>query len=173
MFRGEVVSIHIAAKAGTPMQSPQTAEAVAGRGLEGDRYFDGSGYWSTHPGRGREVTLIELESIEALAQEKNVVIDPAAARRNIVTRGVPLNHLVGREFQVGGVKLLGCRLCEPCDYLQGLTTEGVLKGLIHRGGLRAEILVGGTIRVGDPIHAVEGEKQSSKESRVGAQAVAS
>ena len=163
MFRGEVVSIHVAGKAGTPMLSPETAEAVVGRGLEGDRYFDGSGYWSTHPGRGREVTLIELESIEALAQEKNVVIEPAAARRNIVTRGVPLNHLVGREFQVGGVRLLGCRLCEPCDYLQGLTTDGVLKGLIHRGGLRAEILVGGTIRVGDPIVAVESGKQSKAE----------
>ena len=160
MFRGEVVSIHIAANAGVPMQSPQSADAVAGRGLQGDRYFDGTGYWSTHPGRGREVTLIEVEAIEALAQEKQVVIAPGAARRNIVTRGVPLNHLVGREFQIGGVRFAGIRLCEPCDYLEGLTAKGVLTGLLHRGGLRAEILVGGAIHVGDTIVEVESEKRA-------------
>jgi len=168
MFRGDVVSIHVVAKAGLPMESRQSAEAVAGRGLEGDRYFDGAGYWSTHPGRGREVTLIELESIEALAQEKQVVIAPAAARRNLVTRGVPLNHLVGREFQVGEVRLLGVRLCEPCDYLEGLTTKGVLTGLLHRGGLRAEIVSGGTIRVGDVILEIKAEEQTPSHLPVGA-----
>lgn len=116
------------------------------------------------------MTLIEIETIEALAEEKNVVIAAAAARRNIVTRGVPLNHLAGREFQVGDVRFAGIRLCEPCDYLEGLTTSGVLKGLIHRGGLRAEILVGGTIRVGDPITAVENEKHASAEQSVTAEA---
>ena len=173
MFRGEVVSIHITANAGTPMESPQSAEAVVGRGLEGDRYFIGNGYWSTHPGRGREVTLIELEAIEALAQEKQVVIAPAAARRNIVTRGVPLNHLAGREFQVGGVRFAGIRLCEPCDYLEGLTTKGVLTGLLHRGGLRAEIVSGGTIHVGDVIVEVESEERGNSELRIGAEAVTS
>jgi MOSC domain-containing protein YiiM len=173
MFRGEVVSIHIAANAGTPMASPHSAEAVAGRGLDGDRYFAGNGYWSTHPGRGREVTLIEMEAITALREEKQLVIAPEAARRNIVTRGVPLNHLVGREFQVGGVRLFGVRLCEPCDYLEGLTTKGVLTGLLHRGGLRAEIVSGGTIRVGDVIVEVESEKRGSSELSMGAEAVTS
>ena len=149
MFRGDVVSIHVAATAGIPMESHQHVEAIAGRGLEGDRYFDGTGHWSNSPGVSREITLIEIESIEALAREKNIEIAPAAARRNLVTRGVPLNHLVGREFQVGGVRLRGTRLCEPCQYLEGLTTKGVLAGLIHRGGLRADIVSGGTIRVGD------------------------
>jgi MOSC domain-containing protein YiiM len=93
--------------------------------------------------------LIEIESIEALVREKNVEITPSAARRNLVTRGVPLNHLVGCEFHVGIVRLRGTRLCEPCQYLEGLTTKGVLAGLIHRGGLRADIISGGTIRVGD------------------------
>lgn len=152
MFRGEIVSIHVAAKAGGPIEDRQTAEVIAGRGLEGDRYSDGTGYWSNHPGAGREITLIEIESIEALQQEKNIAIAPGAARRNIVTRGVPLNHLVGREFQVGAVRLCGIRLCEPCDYLQGLTTSGILTGLLHRAGLRADIVSGGTIRVGDQIH---------------------
>jgi MOSC domain-containing protein YiiM len=151
MFRGEVVSIHVAAKAGIPMESPRSANAVAGRGLEGDRYFDGTGFWSDHPGAGREITLIEIEAIEALEGEKNVRIAPGAARRNVVTRGVPLNHLVGREFQVGAVRLRGMRLCEPCDYLEKLTAKGVLTGLMHRGGLRAEIVSGGMICVGDPV----------------------
>ena len=99
----------------------------------------------------REVTLIELETIEALEREKSIAIPPGAARRNVVTRGVPLNHLVGREFQVGAVRLRGTRLCEPCAYLEELTQQGVLAGLIHRGGLRAEIVTGGTIRVEDAI----------------------
>jgi MOSC domain-containing protein YiiM len=151
MFRGTLISIHVANGAGAPMQQKESAHAIAGRGLEGDRYFDGAGYWSTHPNVGREITLIEMEAIEALEREKKIAIIPAAARRNLVTRGVPLNHLVGREFQIGEVRLRGIRLCEPCDYLEGLTMKGVLTGLIHRGGLRADIVSGGTIRVGDAV----------------------
>lgn len=104
MFKGEVVSIHVATKAAMPMESRQHVEAIAGRGLEGDRYFDGTGYWSNNAGVNREVTLIEIEAIEGLANEKNIQITPGAARRNLVTRGVPLNHLVGRGFQVGAVR---------------------------------------------------------------------
>jgi MOSC domain-containing protein YiiM len=133
------------------MESTADVKAVVGQGLEGDRYFYGTGHWSEHPGVSREVTLIEIEAIEALEREKNIAIAPGAARRNVVTRGVPLNHLVGREFQVGAVRLRGTRLCEPCAYLEGLTQKGVLAGLIHRGGLRAEILTAGTIRVEDII----------------------
>ena len=104
MFQGDVVSIYVAAKAGMPTESLEHVEAIAGRGLEGDRYFDGTGHWSNSPGVSREITLIEIESIEALAREKKIEIAPGAARRNLVTRGVPLNHLVGREFQVGVVR---------------------------------------------------------------------
>jgi MOSC domain-containing protein YiiM len=151
MFRGEVISIHIAVTAGAPMESLPHVEAVVGRGLEGDRYFTGTGHWSKTPGTGREVTLIEIEAIEALAREKEITIAAGAARRNIVTRSVPLNHLVGHEFYVGAVRLLGTRLCEPCEYLEGLTTKGILTGLIHRGGLRASIVSSGTIRIGDVV----------------------
>jgi MOSC domain-containing protein YiiM len=151
MFRGEVISIHVASEASKPTESLETVEVIAGQGLEGDRYANGTGHWSDSPYTGREVTLIEIEAIEALAREKEIAIEPGAARRNVVTRGVPLNHLVGREFQVGAVRLRGMRLCEPCAYLEGLTEKGVLAGLIHRGGLRAEIVRGGTIRVGDAI----------------------
>jgi MOSC domain-containing protein YiiM len=153
MFQGNVVSIYIAQEAAVPMESRTEIKAVAGHGLEGDRYFDGRGHWSSSPGSGREVTLIEIEAIEALEHEKKLVIAPGAARRNVVTRGVPLNHLVGREFQVGAVRLRGTRLCEPCAYLEGLTQQGVLAGLLHRGGLRAEVVTSGTIRVEDAISA--------------------
>lgn len=157
MFQGEVLSIHIAPKAGVPMEARPYAQAIAGRGLEGDRYFDGAGYWSNNSAVDREITLIEIEAIEALAREKQIEIAPGVARRNLVTRGVPLNHLVGQEFQVGVVRFYGTRLCEPCQYLEGLTTKGVLAGLIHRGGLRAKIISGGTIRIGDLV-AVTGIK---------------
>jgi MOSC domain-containing protein YiiM len=155
MFRGEVVSIHVAAKAKAPVESRQSANAIAGRGLEGDRYLDGMGHWSKDPGVGRQITLIEIEAIEALQREKKIVIAAGDARRNVVTRGVPLNHLVGREFHVGAVCLRGLRLCEPCEHLEGLTTKGVLTGLLHRGGLRADIISGGTISVGDAIIGCE------------------
>jgi len=151
MFRGNVVYLYTAPDAAVPMESQEEVKAVAGRGLEGDRYLNGTGHWSKTPGVSREVTLIELETIEALEREKSIAITPGAVRRNVVTRGVPLNHLVGREFQVGAVSLRGTRLCEPCAYLEGLTQQGILAGLIHRGGLRAEIVTGGTIRVEDAI----------------------
>jgi MOSC domain-containing protein YiiM len=99
MFRGNVVSLHIARDAAVPMESTPDVKAVVGQGLEGDRYFNGTGHWSKHPGVSREVTLIEIEAIESLEREKNIAIAPEAARRNVITRGVPLNHLVGREFQ--------------------------------------------------------------------------
>jgi MOSC domain-containing protein YiiM len=154
MFEGRVVSIFIAGKAGAPMEELGEVKTTPGRGIEGDRYFEGIGTWSNHPGEGREITLVEMEAFEGLAREKNIVLKPGATRRNLVTRGVPLNHLVGKEFQVGDVRLLGIRLCEPCHYLEEMTTKGVLAGLVHRGGLRAKVLTSGIIRVGDSITAV-------------------
>lgn len=153
MFQGHVANIYIAAQAGIPLESRNEVTAVAGCGIEGDRYFHASGHWSNSPGTGRHVTLIEIEALEALHREKEIALAAGAARRNLVTRGVPLNHLVGREFQVGPVRLFGTRLCEPCSYLEELTQKGVLVGLIHRGGLRADIIAGGTIRMGDVISA--------------------
>jgi MOSC domain-containing protein YiiM len=151
MADGVVASIHIADSPSGPTRPVPEILAVAGRGLEGDRYFAGTGSWSDHPGGGREVTLIESEAIEALERDHGVSIDPGDARRNIVTQGVALNHLVGRGFAVGEVRLRGLRLCEPCGHLEKLTRRGVREGLVHRGGLRAEIVAGGMIRPGDPI----------------------
>jgi MOSC domain-containing protein YiiM len=150
-WSGEVASIHIAPKAEAPMRSLDAVRAIPGRGLEGDRYFVSSGTYSDSPGPSREVTLIESEAIAAMARDNDVRIEAGDARRNVVTRGVPLNHLVGQDFSIGDVRLRGIRLCEPCAHLESLTRRGVLGGLVHRGGLRAQILTDGTIRVGDPI----------------------
>ena len=131
-----------------------SVRAVAGKGLEGDRYANGVGTFSGQVGSGREVTLIEVEAITSLAREYDVEIDPADSRRNLVTQDLPLNHLVGREFKVGDVTLRGSRLCEPCGHLETLTRPGVRRGLVHRGGLRAEIVDGGMIRTGDGVTTV-------------------
>jgi MOSC domain-containing protein YiiM len=147
----EVVSIHITAEGAGPMIAVSEVRAVPGKGLEGDRYFSGSGTWSKKPGPDREVTLIESEAIEAIARDNGVEIAPGQARRNIVTKGVALNHLVGKEFRVGEVTLRGMRLAEPCGHLESLSKPGVKEGLVHRGGLRAQILKEGTIRNGDQI----------------------
>jgi len=150
MFEGTVISINITPKAEGPMQSVDEVHAVPGQGLEGDRYFFRQGtFYKPQP--DRELTLIEAEAIEAMKRELNVDYGLSDSRRNIVTRGVPLNHLVGKEFWIGEVKARGLRLCEPCSHLQKLSHEKVLPGLVHRGGLRAEILTEGTIRVGETV----------------------
>jgi MOSC domain-containing protein YiiM len=119
--------------------------------LEGDRYYSQQGHFSSKPGVDRQVTLIEIEAIQALQRDDGIGLSPGDARRNLVTQGVPLNHLVDKTFKVGEVTLRGIRLCEPCDHLASLTEAKVLPGLIHRGGLRAEILSEGIIRVGDDV----------------------
>jgi MOSC domain-containing protein YiiM len=136
------------------MQSVEQVRAVAAKGLEGDRYFLGTGtFWKPKP--DYEVTLIEVEALEALRRDYGIPLEPGEARRNIVTRGVALNHFVGREFQIGEATLRGLRLCEPCAHLERLTQPDVIRGLTHRGGLRAQILSGGTIKVGDRVQSVE------------------
>ena len=149
-WRGEVVSMHIARSAGAPTEAVAEVRALAGRGLEGDRYFAGNGTWSGSRTAG-QVTLIEMETIEALRREHGIALGQGDSRRNIVTRGVALPHLIGRAFRVGTVAMRGLRLVEPCDHLARLTDRRVLSALVHRGGLRAEILTDGVIRTGDVI----------------------
>lgn len=151
MFQGSVVSIQIAENAKGDMKSMAEVRAIEGRGLEGDRYCNQIGSYSHHPGPDREVTLVEIEAIEALQRDYDTELDSKDSRRNITTRGVPLNHLVGRAFTIGEVRLEGLRLCEPCANLARMTAKDVLHGLVHRGGLRARIVKGGAIRVGDAI----------------------
>jgi MOSC domain-containing protein YiiM len=150
MFHGQLLAIYVHGPKGEDLRRVETAEVLAGRGILGDRYCrkDGAG----NP--DQEVTLVETEAVEALARECGMTVDPVKVRRNLLTREVPLNHLVGREFQVGEIVLRGLRLCEPCDHLQELTVQGIKDGLHHRGGLRAQIVVGGTLRAGDVIRPV-------------------
>jgi MOSC domain-containing protein YiiM len=150
MSTGTIEFIYIAPAATVPTLSVNEALAIPGVGLEGDRYALRQGTFFK-PEPDFELTLIEAEAIEALKRDYNVELAPGEARRNLVTRGIALNHLVGRDFQIGEVKVHGIRLCEPCDHLQRLTGRQLIKGLRHRGGLRAQILTRGAIRVGDSL----------------------
>ena len=146
-FQGHLLNIFLTGKRAGVLNSLDAVEAVAGRGLVGDRYFLPLGKINPE----QEITLIEIEALEGLAREYQITLQPHLARRNLLTQGVPLNHLVDREFLVGNVRLRGVKLCEPCGHLESLTRGGLKKGLSHRGGLRAQILQGGMVRVGDTL----------------------
>jgi MOSC domain-containing protein YiiM len=149
---GRIVSIHVTDAAGGAMKAVHAARAMPGRGLEGDRYFAHTGTYSDTPGTGRDLTLIESEQIEGIEREFGIKIGPGESRRNVTTVGVSLNELVDKEFRVGEVLVRGMRLCEPCEYVAGLIGDpGALKALVHRGGLRCDILTEGTLSVGDLI----------------------
>jgi MOSC domain len=148
---GRVESVNIADEGSGATRPVDSINAIAGQGLEGDRYFTASGTFSKNQSSTREITLIEAEAVDALRDNYGIELDPKDSRRNIVTRDVPLNHLVGRRFRVGEALLEGVKLCEPCSHLESLTQPGVKKGLVHRGGLRARILESGSIRTGDAI----------------------
>lgn len=156
MNEAAVVAIFLHRQRALPMGSVESVRVEAGAGLEGDTYFRGPGSKADRSGGDREVTLIESEAVEAAARESGVPLTTAESRRNLVTRGVRLNPLVGQEFVVGGVRLRGIRLCHPCGHLESLTRPGVLKSLKNRGGLRAEVVEGGTIRVGDRVAVAPG-----------------
>lgn len=141
---GEVAAVLVAPAAEAPLVRVHAAEAVAGRGLLGDRYGDGNGTFSA-PGRGYQLTLVEAEVLD------EVELPWEDARRNVVTTGISLNALVGKRFRVGSVECVGRRLAEPCAHLEKLARPGLLRPLVHRGGLRADILSGGTISVGDAV----------------------
>lgn len=151
---GIVELIAIAAEAEAPMAVVSSAEAIAGHGLEGDRYVRGAGTFSDPRGRGNDLTLVEAEVLEELAAQ-GIELEPAEARRNIVVRDVFLDDLIGKRFWVGEVECFGQRRCEPCAHLERLTRPGVLRGLIHRGGLRTDVLSSGEIRTGDRIETIQ------------------
>jgi MOSC domain-containing protein YiiM len=146
---GTVEAIVLAGTAEAALTAVATARAIAGRGLEGDRYAAGEGTFSVKGGHGHDLTLVSAEVLE------HVGLTASEARRNLVVRGIDLDALRGRRFRVGEVECLGQRRCEPCAHLERLTRPGVLRALVHRGGLRADILRGGELRVGDPIEALE------------------
>ncbi|MEP6953882.1 MAG: MOSC domain-containing protein [Solirubrobacteraceae bacterium] len=145
---GRVEALAVAPEATAPMQARDAVTAVAGRGLEGDRYAQSAGTFSPGGGTGREITLVAAEALE------DAGVAPLDARRNVIVRGVDLDALRGRRFRIGEVECVGRRRCEPCAHLQRLTRPGVLRALVHRGGLRADILTGGELRIGDQVTAL-------------------
>jgi hypothetical protein len=145
---GTVAAILTAPDAESPLHRIDTVEAVAGRGLEGDRYYDGRGTFSK-PGRGYQLTLVEAEVLDELD------LPWEQARRNIVTRGISLNALVGQRFKVGEALCVGRRLAEPCAHLERLSRPGLLRPLVHRAGVRADILDSGAVSVGDSVEPAD------------------
>jgi len=136
---GSVEAIHVAAVEST-LPEPIDAVEVTADGVVGDRYS-----------QSRDLTLIEAEALEGLRADTGIELSAAESRRQVLTRGIRLNDLVGERFTVGDVECVGQELCEPCNHLQGLTYQGVLRGLVHRAGLRADIVSGGRIAVGDAV----------------------
>ena len=149
---GDILAIYVGPTPGAPMLAVDEVAAVEGAGLDGDRYGTAEGKRGRRGDpSSREVTLIESEAIAAAAVEGGFELGLGEPRRNLVTRGVALSHLVGRDFEVGEVRLHGVKLAEPCKHLEDLTGKKLRKPLVHRGGLRARIVRGGIIRVGDPV----------------------
>jgi len=148
MAGGRVEGIFIGPECTLP-EAVDRVHAVARRGLEGNRYF----FDEAPPGRA--LTLISAEALEAMAAETGVEITAAESRRNVLTRGIDLNALVGMRFRVGQAECVGVELCEPCRGLESLTKPGVIKGLVHRGGLNADIVTDGEITVGDPVQPLD------------------
>lgn len=157
MRTGVVEHLSIAADTGVPMEHPERVHAVADRGIRGDRYFKGTGLWNVLDEEGgtqeaSQITFIEAEALDAIERESGIDLDPGGHRRNVTTRDVALNHLVGREFTVGDAVCAGVMLCEPCGYLQSMTAKPDLaSALTHRGGLNARVVESGEIAVGDDI----------------------
>jgi MOSC domain-containing protein YiiM len=143
MSEGVVEQIAISPENEVLPQPVDSVRVVAGKGLEGDRYFDDT--------PDAAITLIQAEALEGLFVDTGIELTHEASRRQVLTRGIELNPLVGKRFRVGDVLCEGTELCEPCNHLQGLTQPGVLRGMVHRAGLRAAVLEGGTIAPGDVV----------------------
>jgi MOSC domain-containing protein YiiM len=144
MSSGRVEGIFIGPENTVPAPV-ESARAVAGRGLEGNRHF----YDEAPPGRA--LTLIQAEALAGMLEDTGIQISAAESRRNVLTSGIDLNALVGKRFRVGGVECVGVELCHPCSSLEKMTQKGVIKGLVNRGGLNADILTDGVVRVGDRV----------------------
>lgn len=150
-WQGYVAHLHIVPRAFLPMRACSEITLVAGKGIEGDRYMNETGFYSEKPEEGRQITLFEMEALEALKRDFGLELSPAEHRRNVTTVGAPLNHLVHRKFWLGGALLEATRLSFPCKHLDEITGKDAFNALIHRSGLNCKILEGGVVRVGDTL----------------------
>ena len=152
---GAVEGIFLAGPQGAATEAVERVRVVAGRGPEGDRHFRGPRARLNEEGMGRDLTLIEAEALEALRAETGIELTHQESRRNLLTRGVRLNDLVGRPFRVGAVRCVGVEPCHPCRRLERHTgRSGLLRGLAGRGGLRADVVRGGWIAVGATVREI-------------------
>jgi MOSC domain-containing protein YiiM len=156
MFTGTLVGIYTASEAAKPLVPNTELQAIEGAGLEGDRYATATGTFSDRVGPDRQVTFVEREAVAAANDAAGIELGENETRRNLVTEGVPLDQLIGRTFRVGDVVFRGIKTCPPCAHLERLTRPGVRAALENRGGIRAEIVQGGTLRIGDEITVVPG-----------------
>ncbi len=152
-WQGVLQHIHICPEKSAPMQALEQATLVAGRGIEGDRYFLETGTYSGIPGPDRQVTLIEAEMLDRVADDDGLPIAMEEHRRNLTVSGVPLMHLVGRRFAVGNVVLEGVRINQPCKYLNLMLKRDVYMALWNRSGLNCRVIEGGEIGLGDVVRA--------------------
>jgi MOSC domain-containing protein YiiM len=150
-WRGLIAHLHRCASASAPMEACESLTLIAGEGVSGDRYRLGTGTYSSKPEPGRQITLFELESLEAIARDFLIALAAHEHRRNVTVQGVPLNHLVGRRFRLGPALLEATRLSVPCRYIEDLLGKPVFKPMVHRSGLNCIILEGGVVRIGDPV----------------------
>ncbi|MCH2134254.1 MAG: MOSC domain-containing protein [Phycisphaerales bacterium] len=160
MNQGEVLHILTAPDAGGTIESRQQVKAIEGEGLEGDRFRDPTRPADQDHRRDTDVTLIEIENLEWFRESQGLPLEPEEFRRNIVTRGIQLNDLVGKQLRVGEVVMEGRRLCEPCAKLQKRLGRQILPAMVHRGGLNCRIVSGGEIRVGDAVEPMEDDKSA-------------
>ncbi|MBV2179644.1 MAG: MOSC domain-containing protein [Castellaniella sp.] len=151
VWTGVIRHLHITPRAFLPMESFQQITLVAGKGIIGDRYLIGheKGFYSHKPEDGRQITLFEIETLEALRRDAGIEMLPQEHRRNVTVQGVPLNHLVGRRFWLGEALLEATRLSTPCRHIEEILDKAVFDPMINRAGLNCKILQGGVIRVGD------------------------
>lgn len=166
-MNGQIDTIHIAPESGADMESRDSIEAISGQGLRGDRYFSGTGTYSQSARDvNRELSLIESEALDAVERDYGVSVGPDEHRRNLTTRDIGLNRLVGKRFRIGEAVCEGVELCEPCSYLESLLErEGVQDALIHRGGIRARIVSDGVIETGASI-SVLGDAEDAVRSKL-------
>lgn len=148
-WQGYVACLHLTPRAYLPMKPCDSLSLVSGQGIEGDRYMNKAGYYSEKPEEGRQITLFEQETLEALKRDYGIELTPADHRRNVTTVGVPLNHLVHRKFRLGPAVLEATRLSFPCKHLDEVTGKNAYNALIHRSGLNCRILEGGIVKIGD------------------------
>ena len=165
---GRVVEIWLAGAAAEPMRRVDAVEALAGRGLAGDRYALGGGTWARYPDLEKQVTLIDRDEVAAVAAETGSDLTAGDTRRNVVTTGIDLPSLVGRWFAVGDVLLFGMKRCPPCTHLERLTGVRLVKAMVHRGGINAAVFAGGTVAEGAVVRPVSDDEAARRGAPTGA-----